>query len=398
MFKAAQQRRRNIEPEQAENPQKRVGNTALTSTHFRDMKLRTFSTALAALALCTAIFSCAKTDDVAIEPVVTEKAAPSIPSGERIIIHFGTSTYLGCMYSFSNCIWIGWGAEALNYDARLALQFDKGDEAGQYFGQYFPLTADYKLDAASAKSLGLEEQVIPAGFYALRDAASGQATGQRLVQFNPSTGRPVKSLVNPNNPQDNIGQLHNLAVQVVLHDNRDALKALGSDRKAVQKFLTEKVLQFLAEAELPLTAAEQQYVQALNLDRNFADYKTRLDETRLSANDKKVLLAIFDEAAGIPVRSPEELSKFVSLMTERENQLAREARLDNPRTVLSMVSVLKYSRYFWFWKQFSSPNPGGGSTAAAGIPEWVWADIIGLELGGPVGSAVASALVYWDTH
>lgn len=362
------------------------------------MKIRTISTALTTVALCVAMFSCTKTEDIAIEQPI-EKTAPGIPAASRIRIHFGTSTQNGCLYSFSNCIWIGWGASALNYDARYALQFDRGDEASQYFGQYFPLTADYTVDATAAKTLGMEEQVIPAGFYRFRDVASGQATGRRMVQFDPTTGHPVKALVNPNNPQDNIGQLHNLTVQVVLHDNRDAIKALGSDRVAVRKLLTEKTLQFLAEAELPLTAAEQQYVNALDLNRNFGNYAARLDETRLSANDKKVLLAIFDQAAAIPVSSPESLSKFVTLMTERENQLARDTKLDDPRTVLSMVSVLKYSRYFWYWKSFSSPtaNPAG-NTEPATIPDWVWADIIGLELGGPVGSAVASAIVYLDTH
>ncbi len=362
------------------------------------MKNRIISATLTTLALCAAMFSCTKTEDLAIEQPI-EKTAPAIPAANRIIIHFGTSTQKGCMYSFSNCIWIGWGASALNYDARYALQFDQGDEASGYFGQYFPLTADYTVDASEAKALGMEEQVIPAGFYPIRDVASGQATGKRLVPFSTSTGRPVKAVVNPNNPQDNIGQLHNLAVQVLLHNNRDAIKALGSDRKAVQKLLTEKAIQFMAEAELPLTAAEQQFVHALDLNRDFGNYAARLDETRLSANDKKTLLAIFDQAASIPVRSPEELSKFVVLMTERENQLARDTKLDNPTTVLSMVSVLKYSRYFWFWKSLSSPtaNPAGNSESAS-IPDWVWADIIGLELGGPVASAVASAVVYLDTH
>ncbi len=360
------------------------------------MKIRTISAALTALALCAAMFSCTKTEDVAIDQPI-EKTAPTIPTASRIRIHFGTSTQMGCMYSFSNCILIDWGASAQNYDARYALQFEQGDKASQYFGQYFPLTADYTVDANAAKTLGIEEQVIPAGFYRFRDVASGQATGKRLVQFGTSTGRPVKALVNPNNPQDNIGQLHNLAVQVVLHDNRDAIKALGSDRKAVQKLLTEKTLQFLAEAELPLTAAEQQYVNAIDLNRDFGNYAARLDETRLSANDKKVLLSIFDQAASIPVSSPEDLSKFVALMTERENQLARDTKLDNSTTVLSMVSVLKYSRYFWYWKSFTSSNPAG-STEPASIPDWVWADIIGLELGGPLTSAVASAVVYLDTH
>ena len=187
------------------------------------MKIRTISTALAAFALCTAIFSCTKTEDVAIDQPI-EKTAPGIPAASRIIIHFGTATQMGCMYSFSNCIWIGWGTEALNYQDRMALQFGEGDAAGEYFGQYFPLTGDFVVDAATAAELGIPEQVIPAGFYALRDVASGQATGKRVAQFGPEFSYPVASPINADNPQDNLGQLHNLAVQVVLHENRDALK------------------------------------------------------------------------------------------------------------------------------------------------------------------------------
>jgi len=302
------------------------------------------------------------------------------------------------MYSFSNCIWIGWGTAATNADARLALQFEQEADAGEYFGRYFPLTSDYVVDANAAKALGIEEQIIPAGFYPWRDVSSGQATGKRSITFNPAAGRPIKGLVNPNNPQDNIGQLHNLAVQVVLHNNRDAIQSLQGDRSAIQQLLIEKTIQFLAEAELPLTSTEQQWARSLDLHRDYANYAARLDETRLSANDKKVLLTVFNEAASIPVRSPEDLSQFVSLVTERENQLVRDAKLDNPKVVLSMVSVLKYSRYFWYWKSISSPTPGGGSAEPSQIPDWVWADIIGLELGGPLVSAVASAVVYLDTH
>jgi hypothetical protein len=358
------------------------------------MNIRNFSFALIAFALCATLFSCTKKETLTVDPTTTE-VTPSIPSGDRLIIHFGTSSQMGCLYSFSNCIWIGWGAQAINYDARFALQFDQGDEAGQYFGQYFPLTADFTVDAASAKTLGIEPQVIPAGFYPLRDISTGQATGKRIVQFNPAAGAPVKSLVNPNNPQDNIGQLHNLNVQVLLNNNRDALKLLNGDRPGTQKLLTDKTITFLAEAEVPVSQQEQQRAYGLDLYRDYSNYAARLNETKLSANDKKTLLAIFDEAASLPVRSPEDLSKFVSLMTERENQLVQTAHLDNPKVVLSMVSVLKYSRYFWYWKSISSPN-GGGTTEASSIPDWVWADIIGMELGGPLVSAVASTAVYLD--
>lgn len=360
------------------------------------MNLRSIFTALTATALCLATFSCTKTESPEPAPVVDTKFTPNIPDGNRIIIHFGTSTYRGCMYSFSNCIWIGWGTELANYQDRLALQFEQGEEAGRYFGQYFPLTADYVVDAATAKELGIQEGVIPAGFYVLRDAASGQATGKRTAIFRPEDALPVAALVNPNNPQDNIGQLHNLAVQVVLHENRDAIAALRDDKNAVRKLITEKTVQFLNEAELPVSAAELQHANQVDLSRDFSDYAARLNETRLSANDKKALLEIFDEAAAMPVGSPEQLSHFVSVMTERENQLAREAKLDNPKMALSMVSVLKYSRYFWYWKSISSPTPGTGATELTTIPDWVWADIIGMGLGGPLVSAIASTVVYLD--
>lgn len=358
---------------------------------------RFYAATLTLLTLSLSIFSCTKTEDTLTEePTVV--TAPSIPDGSRIIIHFGTSTQMGCMYSFSNCIWIGWGTELLNAQGRAALQFDKGDEASQYFGDYFPLTSDFTIDAATAQALGIEQQVIRAGFYPLRDVATGQASGKRTVNFGPESVQPVKGLVNPNNKQDNIGQLHNLAVQVILNENHDAIEALNGDKKAIQKLVTEKAIQFMAEAELPLSTSEQQGVFALNFNRDYSDYAARLNETRLSADDKKVLLAIFDEAAAMPVRSPEELSKFVTLVTEHENRLAADATLNNPKTVLSMLSVLKYSRYYWYWKSVSSPTGTPGSTETAQIPDWVWADIIGLELGGPVASAIASTIVYLDTH
>ncbi len=360
------------------------------------MTIRTIFFALIALALCASLFSCAK-EEVTIQPPDDERYA-STPFGDRIIIHFGTSTQMGCIYSFTDCIWIGWGTQATNRNGQFALQFNQGDEASQYFGQYFPLTSDFTVDSAAAQSLGIEPQVIPAGFYPLRESVDGQDTGKRTVSFNPASGLAVKGLVNPNNPQDNIGQLHNLAVQVVLNDNRDAINALNGNRAAIQQLLTEKTSQFLAEAELPVSATEQQRSVALNLHRDYANYAERLEETRLSAYDKQTLLALFNNAASFPVRSPEELSVFVEFMMAQENQLARDTKLNNPKMVLSMASVLKYSRYFWFWKSISSPTPGNGGMEQASIPDWVWADIIGLELGGPLVSAVASIAVYLDTH
>lgn len=353
------------------------------------MKNITISSALVLIALCLSAIACTKTEPETPQPVASN--FPSIPDGNRIYIHFGTSTYLGCMYSFSNCIWIGWG-DATNLQNRFALQLTDSDQAGQYFGNYFPLTADFTLDAASAEGLGLKEQVIPAGFYPLKDSPTG-----KTIIFSPEEGKPVTPLVNPNNPQDNIGQLHNLALQVVLDPaNKEIMRSMKNDKTALRQFVLEKTIQFFADNDIPTTKEDQQRLQALDLYRDYADYAARQDETRLSARDKNALRPIMDEVANMPVTTPQQLSDFVTVMTNFENDMVYNTQLDDPKMVLSTLSVLKYSRYYWYWKSVSSG--GSGTPEPSKIPEWVWADAIGLELGGPIGSAVASALVYWDTH
>ncbi len=353
------------------------------------MKNSTFSSALTLVALSLIIFSCSKSAVEAPQPVADK--FPAIPEGNRIIIHFGTATQMGCMYSFSNCIWIGWG-DALNDQNALALQLTDGNQADQYFGNYFPLTADFAVDDANAQAMGLKAQVIPAGFYLIKDSPTG-----KLITFSPEFAHPVAPLVNPNNPQDNIGQLHNLAMQVILSpENKDIIKQMNGDKDAIRRFVLDKTIQFLSESGVPVAKEEQQRVQALELYRNYADYAARLDETRLSAGDKKVLRPIFDEVSHMPVTSPGELSRFVEVMTAYESNLAGETQLDDPKMVLSTLSTLKYSRYYWYWKSISSG--GSGVPEPAQIPDWVWADAIGLELGGPVASIAASVLVYLDTH
>jgi hypothetical protein len=380
--------------EQAENPQKRVGAIVSFFNLFPMRTLRFYFLSLSLLTL--ALFACNKTDDLAPTPDPVVKINTRIPDASLISIHFGTSTYRGCLYSFSNCIWIGWGAQMDRFENRPALVFDDGAEATQYFGAYFPLTADYTIDQATAAELGIEPQVIKAGWYPARDVASGQATGKRMVMFIPEMALPLPALVNDNNPQNDIGQLHNLAVQVVLHQNRETIKSLKDNPGALRALLTDKLTAFLAEAGTPVSLLDRQHVESLNLQRDFSQYAERLQETSLSASDKKILLEIFNAVNAVPVSTADQLGQFMKIMTEKENELLANTSLNDRRAVLSMVSVLKYSRYYWFWRAQAMGN--GGAPEAATIPEWVWADAIGLELGGPLGSALASAIVYADTH
>jgi hypothetical protein len=360
------------------------------------MKNRFSFAALALTALFLSLFACTKEESPA--PVQDEPKTDYIPDASRLSIRFGTSTQMGCMYTFRNCIYIDLWSTATNRDGLFGLEFEQGGAAAAYFGQYFPLTSDYRVDDSEAQALGIAPQVLPAGFYALREAGAGQATGRRLALLAPGSGAATGSLSNPNNPQDNIGQLHNLAVQQLLYHNSEALAALKDDRAAAQRFIAEKVADFLAESELPVPEAQQQRAKTLDIHRNYADYAARLNETRLSADDKKTLLAIFDQANAMPMNSPADLRSFLAWITEAENNLvAQKGQLDDAKAVLSMVSVLKYSRYFWFWRSISFPQTGGGGAEPASrIPDWVWADIIGMELGGPLVSAIASTAVYLD--
>lgn len=353
--------------------------------------MKTWNFFAASLLTIAFLFFSACTPEAIEEPIV-KSTFPTVPDASRLIIHFGTATQTGCMYSFSNCIWIGWGANLTNFAERPALHFDNGDAAGEYFGSYFPLTADYTIDATSAEQLGIAPQIIPAGFYPLLDSPVG-----KVIQFTPDNPDPVAPLVNPNNPQDDLGQLHNLAMQVIgSPENKAKIAGMGDDKAAVRAFILEKTFQFLEEAGIPVPASEQEQVKQLHFDQNFSDYTARQEETHLSANDKKAVLDVMNQVSGIEIRSTKELSQFVTTMTNIENRLAKDNTLDDPKMVLSTLAVMKYSRYYWYWNAFSKGN--SGTTQSSKMPEWVWADIIGFELGGPAGSIAASVLVYLDTH
>ena len=202
-----------------------------------------------------------------------------------------------------------------------------------------------------------------------------------------------------NNPQHNIGTRHNLAPQRIQNDTRDAPQQLRGDKAAMQEFVTAKAIQFLAEAELPVEADAQRRAYALDLNGDYNEPASLLDGARLSDHDKKVLRPLFAEAIAMPVNSPETLGKFLSMMTAHENRLAT-TKLDDPKMVLSALSVLKYSRYFWFWKAYSAPTPTTSDVAlAARIPAWVIADVKEwLQNGDLVSTIVASVKTYLDTH
>lgn len=337
------------------------------------MTTRNFFSALSLIAIFAAITSCTKpVDDV----IVVDEVKPTVPDGSRIIIHFGTSTYRGCMYSFSNCIWIGWGdALALNQQD-YTLLFNNGEEVGSYYGDFFPLTADCTLDPVA----GMAPQTIPAGFYRF----SLSPDGRRTIRFAADNRQPVSSVVNPNNPQDNLGQLHNLAVQAILGDAE--IQSPDFDALRNKDLLVSKTVQFLQnEADVIIGSAEQQRIVSATFTDDYDNHQAWVAASKLSENDKKVLTEILDVASGMPVNSPEQLSHFVDVMTEFENNLVKNTSLDNPKLVLSAVSVAKHSRYFWYWKNFTTGNTPYRS-------DWWKADLKGLLTGG-LGQAIVDSIL-----
>jgi len=337
------------------------------------MTTRTFFSILSLLTISSFIVSCEKT---ILEPAIVKEPS-TLPEGNRIIIHFGTSTFRGCMYSFSNCIWIGWGNAELQDQHNLAFKFDNGDEVSAEYGNFFPLTANFTLESQT----GLPPQILESGLYRFQTSSDGR----KMIEFSTENLLPVAPLVNPNNPQDNLGQLHNLAMQALYTaQTKDELKAV--DIKAARKMLTAKSVQFLAsEAEIVISPAEQAQIENATFDEQYDNHHAWLQSSSLSTGDQKVLGDILDMASAMPVNSTEQLSAFVSLMTELENDLVQNTAIDNPKLLLSAISVAKYSRYFWYWKCLTHDQP-------ASVPNWWKADVKGLIEGG-IGQALVDSLL-----
>ncbi len=338
------------------------------------MSTRTFFSALTLIATFASFTACTKVELAPTAEVVN----PTVPEGSRIRIHFGTSTLNGCLYSFSNCIWIGWGNATDLHQQAPAFVFDNGEEVSTDYGNYFPLTANFTLDAQN----GLPPQVLESGLYRFQTASDGR----KMISFSRDNLQPLAPLVNPNNPQDNLGQLHNLAMQVIFTPKTKAeVKAVDYDLKLMRKMLTEQAVQFLgSEAEISIGAAEQKQIENTDFDGNYNNHRAWLQTSSLSANDRNVLSDILDKAASIPVNSPEQLSSFVSIMTELENGLVQNTAIDDPKMLLSAVSIAKYSRYYWYWKCLANDE-------SATRPDWWIADVKGFIEGG-IGQALVDSL------
>jgi len=339
------------------------------------MTTRNFLSILSLVIFSSFIVSCEKT---ALDTAVV-KVQPTLPEGSRIRIHFGTSTLKGCMYSFSNCIWIGWGNAELQDQQKLAFKFDNGDEVGAEYGNYFPLTTNFTVESQA----GTPPQVIESGLYRFQTSPDGR----KMIEFSSENCLPIAPLANPNNPQDNLGQLHNLAMQSIFTPKTKAeVKAVGYDIKAARKILATQSVQFLeTEAEIVINDIEQKQIENAAFDGNYDDHQAWLQNSSLSANDRQVLGDILDKASSLPVNSTEQLSEFVHIMTELENSLVQNTTLDNPKLLFSAVSVAKYSRYYWYWKSLSNDEP-------AARPNWWKADVKGLIEGG-LGQALVDSLL-----
>jgi hypothetical protein len=339
------------------------------------MTTRKFFSALLLISILFSVASCEKSNP---EPAPADRGF-TVPEGSRIIIHFGTSTQRGCMYSFSNCIWIGWGNAVDLNRQHYTLQFN--DPAStEPFGQFFPLVAECSL----APQNGLPAQTLQPGFYRFElDAA-----GRKQISFDPNKRIPVTSLVNPNNPQDNLGQLHNLAIEAILDtDTRAAMKAAGYDIAQCKKVLAAKTVQFLKDqADVVIGSSEQQLVEKSGFSDGYDKHSEWLKASKLSLRDQQTLLNILDMADGMPVESPAQLSQFVAAMTDAETVLANDrSAMDNPHMVLSAISIAKHSRYYWFWKNYSQDT-------TAQRADWWKADVKGLIEGGIVQAIIDSVI------
>jgi len=340
------------------------------------MSTRNFFTAFSLLIIFSSVFSCTKP----VDEIIEKRVEPTVPDGSRITIHFGTSTQRGCLYSFSNCIWIGWGDAKLDQQHKLAFLFDHGDQVSAEYGNHFPLTAAFSVPAQN----GEPAQVFEPGFYRFTNTADGR----KGIVFDPAFLQPVAALVNPTNPQDNLGQLHNLAMQAIYtQPTKETVQTLKHEPKALRKMLTNQSVQFLDnEADIKIGSMEQAQIENDGFGTDYSDHRAWIAESRLSDNDRALLTDMMEVASSMPVNTPEQLDAFVRVMTDIENGMVQNPSIDNRKMLLSAASVAKYSRYYWFWKNYGS---NAGDVAAK--VDWWKADVKGFIQGG-LGQAIVDSL------
>ena len=350
--------------------------------------MKKLSVFTAILLLAAALFTaCQKTEPV--EPTPDAKIQPTLPEGNRIRINFGTSTYQGCMSTFSNCIWIGLENNLGMEANRPFMQTNDGAQMDKYFGAYFPLTADFKLNIEPQNGLPGSTTTIKAGLYPVSETSNG-----RIVYFDQVTANGqsfnVAPLINEGNPQDAIGNLHNLAMQVILTpENRKEMDALTNDKVALRAYILRKTEAFLNENDIFLQTGEADRIAKNGLAENYENYADAIAKSNLTAADQLVLRNIVDAGAQMPCTNLKELDAFVKFMTARETELATAGHLNDAKTVLSALSVMKYSRYYWFYHDLAK-----GNSDDAGRTAWWLADLKGLLTGG-IGQAIVDSAMAW---
>lgn len=349
--------------------------------------------ALIAVALFT--FACTKTEEPIIEkPAVTDDYKSTIPEGSRLKISFAQTAYRGCMYTFRNCIVIDLGFDrhpaltnALVFNTPTGV--NPYDAVGKYYGRYFPLTDDFSF--ANEKG---QTQTYKAGIYPITQTSAGPT-----VVFSPEKALLTAPLVNTRNPQDNIGQLHNLYMQEILTDEtRAEIKRLGKDKAAIRALLVKKATapgDPIRIGDVKLGLSERS--QLAQLPDNYTDEKAWPRVASMNDYDIKAMvkmMAILNNYENqTPVATPEAVQRSLNILIREMTALENEFSVQmsgNPHLMQSLFSVAKYSTYYWSWNAIS--KAAADSPVPIKLKPWWRADIRGLLQGG-LGQSIVDSLM-----
>jgi hypothetical protein len=356
------------------------------------MKKATLIFATLLIAAVMSIFTaCTKpTEEVIPTEPITQN--PTYPEASRLRIHFGTSTYMGCMYTFRNCILIDLFGPPTNFDGIVALPVKDG-EAQQTFGQYFPLTADFVLEASYAAELKVEPQTFRAGWYPLVDSPTGM-----LLLLDPSRRVEAGAPGQTQNTYNHVGELHNYLVQEMFRpESQEKLANLKNDLKARNRWILEQMTALTADAGFTVGAAEAAAIQAYcdkGFTADYGDYRGQLAASTMDANDQAILVKAFAAAEEV-AQSQLPFGAVMSRVSEISRQLSLNPDLKDAPRAQSSFAILEHSLYYWKWREQSFGNTGGTANAAK-VPDWVWADAIAGAWFGPIAGAAASTAVYLD--
>jgi len=205
----------------------------------------------------------------------------------------------------------------------------------------------------------------------------------------------LKNPANKNNPYDKAGQLHNTGLDFIIAREKP-LVGLKDNKQALEQYIFEKATSFVdknIEEETPLSLEELKQGAKTLFDVNQSTEEA-INQAPLSSYEKEILYEFLHATSTFSQNNVADVNKQIAIAIKFENRIVQDKQIENQAILLSSISVLKHSTYYWA-KQGLNPEADWNKIGPVSSINW-WdvakADFRGAFRGGVKGALISSAV------